>query len=66
MKCPLLQAGWLMKDNVGTSSEADCLKEECAWWDREAQECALLSIGARLGTLCDAAYELIEKMPEED
>uniref|UniRef100_A0A6M3MBH5 Uncharacterized protein n=1 Tax=viral metagenome TaxID=1070528 RepID=A0A6M3MBH5_9ZZZZ len=41
MKCPLIQAGWLMKDNVGGSSEADCLKEDCAWWDEEKSCCSL-------------------------
>lgn len=66
MKCPLFQAGWLMKDNVGTSSEADCLKEDCAWWNSELNQCDPTGLLPWLKNIEGHLEELVDKMPHEE
>jgi len=47
MKCPL----FIMDDvqvQIGEETEiGDCIKD-CAWWDKEYKECAILSIARYL------------------
>ena len=44
MKCPLFRAANIVNDTDFTWSGDDCLKEDCAWWLKENQSCALLTI----------------------
>ena len=66
MKCPL--SNYVMERESGEDEVllSDCLKEECAWWDKEAESCAMPTISARLGTVCDDLCEIIAKMPHEE
>lgn len=47
MFCPLLIMA-RPEAKIGLSGEHDCLKTECAWWNRELSECAILAIPALL------------------
>lgn len=65
MKCPLLKIA-----RAGLESEAarpldDCLKENCAWWDKVGKSCIIQTAGYFLGTLCDQLTELIQRMPDK-
>ena len=63
MKCPLFT---IMDKRTQLGEESDyceCLKEECAWWEKEGESCALLLLGLRLGTVCDQLTDFIDKMP---
>lgn len=65
MKCPLFQAGWLMKDNVGTSSEADCLEDDCAWWYKENNTCAIVTLAQGSTYIHKVLLTLANKMPKD-
>ncbi len=64
MFCPLL---WIAKPEVdiGLSSEHDCLKEECAWWD-EVKNCCCIKVIGKESTLIQLKLsDMIDKMPHE-
>ena len=44
MKCPLLYGCWIARQRVEVPELADCLKEECAWWDKVMGKCAILCL----------------------
>ena len=62
MFCPLL---WIAKPEVdiGLSSEHDCIKERCAWWDKNHKACAILSIFDALNHLLYHIKDIEAKMP---
>ncbi|MBA7545293.1 hypothetical protein ES705_37659 [subsurface metagenome] len=65
MKCPLSITGELAPDKEFIGAAADCLKEECAWWDEHGGFCAILKVSRHLEALGINAEELLEKMPHE-
>lgn len=46
--------------------KADCRKEQCAWWDKYINECAVLSIMLALWADVDEDDEDEEDKAEED
>jgi len=44
MKCLLLLVAERNTISARASRWTDCLKEECAWWDRHCSGCVLLGI----------------------
>ncbi|GAI37437.1 unnamed protein product [marine sediment metagenome] len=66
MKCPLLPTP--IKIGIGelTGERADCLKEECAWWNSHTEECVTMSIGRILNHMSDSIYGIRDKMPHEE
>ena len=50
MLCPLLLTGDLAS-RMFNASNAECKQEICAWWDDEAEKCAMLSLAQALGTI---------------
>ena len=63
MKCPLRFKELIEVEGVGRWRGADCLKKECAWWEKEGEGCAVMLLGLRLGTVCDQLTELLGKLP---
>jgi len=51
MKCPLSITGNLTGDGEFIGAAADCLKEECAWWDEEKNLCSLKVMAKELSRL---------------
>ncbi len=62
MKCPLLTAGFLGKEKWKEEVNIDCLKEECAWWDRTAEKCAVLQLAFELDDVHCQLEEVANKM----
>jgi len=62
MFCPLL---WIAKPEVeiGLSSEHDCLKEGCAWWDKDKDMCFRASETMELRFIRSILLEIRDKMP---
>lgn len=65
MKCPLLQRYYIQGNEEGSDTIADCLREECAWWNRGQARCAvymagdnLLTISCHLGGLANLQEQL--------
>jgi hypothetical protein len=47
-------------------AKTDCRKEQCAWWDKYINECAVLSIMLALWADVDEDDEAEEDKAEED
>lgn len=63
MKCPLFGAEYTRAANYVHMEKGDCLQEECAWWEREGEGCAMPLIALRLGTIAEVLDEIEKKMP---
>ena len=63
MKCPFM--GLLKRVEIDKIEPmfGDCLQEECAWWQKELQNCIIYQLGMEIGTLCYLIEEIKEKMP---
>jgi len=48
MKCPLMILADHLRPGGYVVEIGDCLKEECAWWDKDLQRCAVPRIAERL------------------
>jgi len=44
MKCPLIAVAIVRELGEPLGDEADCLKEECAWWVQDSGMCALTTL----------------------
>ncbi|GAI74011.1 unnamed protein product [marine sediment metagenome] len=65
MKCPLSITGELTADKEFIGAAADCLKEECAWWDRTAEKCVVLQLAFEIDKVSDRLERIWDKMPHE-
>ncbi|MBA7707090.1 hypothetical protein ES703_115955 [subsurface metagenome] len=65
MKCPLRpfeKGDRYSKDGAyGTA----CIKEDCAWWDKDQEQCAVMLISTGLWVISQELRELKEKVPHE-
>lgn len=63
MKCPrMVVTDW----KLGLKPQfamGDCLKEECAWWDKEHEICGELTKSKALWTIRGTLLLIAEKMP---
>lgn len=57
MFCPLLVIA-RPEAEIGLSSEHDCLKEDCAWWDSFNERCSVLTL-ARQATIANSQLHKI-------
>lgn len=66
MKCPLLAIAEMGVPRKGKGPEIDCLKEECAWWDRIDEQCGFLSLSHDIHWLRVTLQQIRDKMPHEE
>ena len=66
MKCPILPQVWLPPGEKGKWQQPDCLKEECAWYQKELENCIVYQAGMELGVLITFIEDLVSKMPHEE
>jgi len=66
MNCPIARAGQLARKQYDTDELSDCIKEECAWWQSELQNCIVYQAGMEIGTLCLFLEDIKNKMPHEE
>ena len=68
MKCPLFESMRYIPHYQGTEQATDCLQEECAWWHKKWDHCALLSIASiaeHIEQVDDTLQCMLVKMPDE-
>ncbi len=65
MKCPLFAHENYDKEDFPMLLHEDCLKEECAWWLKASESCAMEAIPRVIGYVGSTLKELGEKMPHE-
>jgi len=66
MKCPLFRAVNITSEFDSNWTGDDCLKEECAWWDRTAEKCVMLQLAFELDEVHTSIEELVNKMHHEE
>ncbi len=66
MKCP--KAFVTTDDNEGNRyiNGADCIQEECAWWDNASERCCIHSINCDLDKIAILLLRIADKMPHEE
>ena len=63
MKCPLILMAYLHRTGEVPTTQADCFKEECAWWVKSSQSCAMEAIPRIIGYLGSELKGIKDKMP---
>ena len=63
MKCPLREVSVYDKESVHHWEQADCLKEDCAWWSKEMNQCDPTGLLPWLKNIEGYLEELKLKMP---
>ena len=66
MKCPLFVMSYVMKVGDAPTHQADCIKEECAWWVKASESCAIEAIPRIIGFLGSELKGIKDKMPHEE
>jgi len=66
MKCPLFTTGSIDKGGMIDYKRWECLKEECAWWDKINQACVALTIADNLGALRYFLKDIKDEMPRAE
>ncbi len=63
MKCPLLsQSGFAHSTNV-IIAERDCLKEECAWWDKVMGRCCIPVLQTEIAMAVNNLANVFDRLP---
>jgi len=63
MKCPLRYIETRYPDEQIGREQLDCLKEECAWWVKASESCAMEAIPRIIGYVGSELKTIKEKMP---
>ena len=63
MKCPMLTMYAMTYKKPEEFKDRDCLKEECAWWQREIGNCIIYQMGMEVGTLCCLLEQIADRLP---
>ena len=66
MKCPLFAISSKEQEQRGFLTHIDCLKEECAWWDKLCQSCSVYEISRSLMGIFDVLVDIKENMPQDE
>ena len=66
MKCPLTLVFIYDQPDGTQDAGKDCLKEECAWWNKGWTMCWIASIGDDLMRLANLIEVIRDKMPNEE
>lgn len=64
MKCPLLAIGYLAIGDAMVAEKCGCLKKECAWWNEDFEECAMLEMASWFSVLACCLEDIRDKMPK--
>ena len=65
MKCPLLKVRRSWLGNQETITATDCLKADCAWWDKTRDQCIIKTAGNGIMGIMTDTMAIREKMPHE-
>jgi len=65
MKCPLFIDELFIQGELKELHRADCLKEECAWWNESESECSMLSLAKWQPFLINQVSGIRDKIPHE-
>lgn len=63
MKCPLFGLGYIASRKVNGSISIDCIKEECAVFDEDNEQCSLLTLARGIFIFNKQMIDLLNKMP---
>lgn len=63
MKCPLLGLDEQTRKWADKATQADCLKEEYAWWDEVTEQCCIKTLARGIVPIINDLKELVKKMP---
>lgn len=66
MKCPILMYNYLPDENPTEGKRTDCIKEDCAWWDKDFTRCSVLTIAVKVGVLQSIVKDVRDKMPSPE
>jgi len=66
MKCPLMRIPITVKGVADREKIDDCIKEECAWWDKLCQSCSVYEISRSLMGIFDVLVDIKDKMPPDE
>ena len=66
MKCPLSQVTTYPELRETRFRWEDCLKEECAWWNKDENWCAILCIAKELFYISGKLFEIKNKLPSPE
>ncbi len=64
MKCPLLAIANMVVEPQSNVPINDCLKEECAWWEKRLKICSVLKIAMELSFVSESMTYLLAKTPK--
>lgn len=65
MKCPLLTIALGPLAAKEAVEMGDCIKEECAWWDSDVEQCCIETIALSLSGILGYLSEIENKIPHE-
>ena len=57
MKCPLMRIPITVKGVADREKIDDCIKEECAWWNKDREVCSIKLVA---GSVYDLWYKLTQ------
>ena len=66
MKCPLFTEYQDIESGERRYHMLDCLKEECAWWDKDGNQCSHLAEMKVLVNIESCLELIVNKMPHEE
>lgn len=66
MKCPLLKNDLFIDGEWFSRKASDCLKEECAWWSVEMNQCDPTGLLPWFLKLMGVLQDMVDKMPSPE
>jgi len=66
MKCPLSYRLTTDAKSVLMIEAMDCLKEECAWWDKSVNACSVTSLTRNVNALTAEVIKLRDTMSQDE
>lgn len=63
MICPILEVSYRIAKPGEVTLDTECLQEDCAWWQKELQNCIIYQMGMEIGTITCFLEEIKDKMP---
>ena len=65
MKCPIRTFTYDNAYGIKQHDDLDCLKEECAWWDKDIDECRVFTSSEALVGIVEMLRQIRDKMPKD-
>ena len=66
MKCPLFMAAVFTHQRLYGEGGADCLREECAWWEPSDGQCSIKVIAEFIAGMGMNIRDIKDKMPDRE